>query len=81
MKKILRFTASWCGPCKMLAKNLESVKTEVPIEVVDIDVHPEVATEFGIRGVPTLVMIEGEKENKRLVGMRSLKELEEWING
>jgi thioredoxin 1 len=81
MKKILRFTASWCGPCKMLAKNLESVKTEVPIEVVDIDVHPEVATEFGIRGVPTLVMIEDEKENKRLVGMRSLKELEEWING
>jgi thioredoxin 1 len=81
MKKILRFTASWCGPCKMLAKNLESVKTEVPIEVVDIDVHPEMATEFGIRGVPTLVMIEGEKENKRLVGMRSLKELEEWING
>jgi thioredoxin 1 len=81
MKKILRFTASWCGPCKMLAKNLESVKTEVPIEVVDIDVHPEMATEFGIRGVPTLVMIEGEKENKRLVGMRSLKELEDWING
>jgi thioredoxin 1 len=65
----------------MLAKNLESVKTEVPIEVVDIDVHPEMATEFGIRGVPTLVMIEGEKENKRLVGMRSLKELEDWING
>lgn len=81
MKKILRFTASWCGPCKMLAKNLESVKTEVPIEVVDIDVHPEMSTEFGIRGVPTLVMIEGEKENKRLVGMRSLKELEDWING
>ena len=81
MKKILRFTASWCGPCKMLAKNLESVKTEVPIEVVDIDVHPEVATEFGIRGVPTLVMIEDGKENKRLVGMRTLKELEEWING
>jgi thioredoxin 1 len=65
----------------MLAKNLESVKTEVPIEVVDIDVHPEMATEFGIRGVPTLVMIEGEKENKRLVGMKSLKELEDWING
>jgi len=81
MKKILRFTASWCGPCKMLAKNLESVKTEVPIEIVDIDVHPEMATEFGIRGVPTLVMIEGEKENKRLVGMKSLKELEDWING
>lgn len=81
MKKVLRFTATWCGPCKMLAKNLESVNTGVPIEVVDIDVNPEVATEYGIRGVPTLVMIENEKETKRLVGMKSLKELEDWLNG
>ena len=81
MKKILRFTASWCGPCKMLAKNLESVKTELPIEVVDIDVHTELATEYGIRGVPTLVMVEDDVEKKRLVGTKSLKELEEWING
>jgi thioredoxin 1 len=81
MKKVLRFTASWCGPCKMLAKNLESVNTGVPIEVVDIDVFPEVATDYGIRGVPTLVMIEDDRETKRLVGMKSLKELEDWING
>jgi thioredoxin 1 len=81
MKKVLRFTASWCGPCKMLAKNLESVKTELPIEVVDIDVYTELATEYGIRGVPTLVMVEDDVEKKRLVGMKSLKELEDWING
>lgn len=80
MQKVLRFTASWCGPCKMLAKNLESVKTEMPIEVVDIDVNPELATDYGIRGVPTLVMVVDGKEKKRLVGMKSLKELEDWLN-
>ena len=37
MKKIVRFTASWCGPCKMLAKTLEEVESKLPIEVVDID--------------------------------------------
>ena len=59
MKKVLRFTASWCGPCKMLAKTLEEVETNVPIEVIDIDVNPEIATEFGIRSVPNSVAISG----------------------
>jgi thioredoxin 1 len=80
MKKAIRFTATWCGPCKMLAKNLESVKTETPIEVIDIDENSELATKFGIRGVPTLVMLQDDVETKRLVGMKPLKELEDWLN-
>ena len=43
MKKILRFTASWCAPCKVMAEILEHVETTLPIEVVDIDVHAEIA--------------------------------------
>ena len=80
MKRVLRFTASWCNPCKMLAKNLESVNTNIPIEVVDIDVHNEVAMDYGIRSVPTLVMLDENTEVKRMVGMQSLKQLEDWIN-
>jgi thioredoxin 1 len=80
MKKVLRFTASWCGPCKMLARNLEDINTNVPVEVIDIDVFQDTAVEYGIRGVPTLVMVEDNIEVKRLVGMQSLKELETWIN-
>jgi thiol-disulfide isomerase/thioredoxin len=38
MKKIFRFTASWCQPCKALAKNLEAANLNIPIEVIDIDV-------------------------------------------
>ena len=58
MKRVIRFTASWCQPCKTLAKNLETVNNvkRIPIEVIDIDVNPELAMEYGIRSVPTLIM-------------------------
>ena len=80
MKKVLRFTASWCQPCKILSKNLESVNNNLPIEVVDIEVHPEIAMDYGIRSVPTLVMLNENIEVKRFSGVRSLKDLETWIN-
>jgi thioredoxin-like negative regulator of GroEL len=67
----------------VLAKNLETVNNvnKVPIEVIDIDVHQETAMDYGIRSVPTLIMKDGNIEVKRFSGVRSLKELEEWING
>ena len=79
-KRVLRFTASWCQPCKMLAKNLESINTEIPVEVYDIDERTDVAMDFGIRGVPTLVMVDEGSVLKRSVGMKSQKELQEWFN-
>jgi len=80
MKKIVRFTASWCGPCKMLAKTLEEVDSKLPIEVVDIDVFPDVAAEFGIRSVPTLVIVEDNIPSKRIVGNKTKQEIEAFIN-
>ncbi len=79
-KRVIRFTASWCGPCKSLAKNLESINTNVPIEVIDIDENTDAAIEFGVRGVPTLVMLDENTEVKRMIGVKSLKELEDWFN-
>jgi thioredoxin 1 len=77
--KVLRFTASWCGPCKMLAKTLEYVDTQIPIEVIDIDENQDLAVEYGIRGVPTLVMLDGDIEVKRASGMMMKDELSEWL--
>ena len=77
-KKILRFTASWCQPCKGLAMNLASAEIDIPIEVVDIDVQDQMAIDYAIRGVPTLVMLEDGKETKRMSGMKSVAELQEW---
>lgn len=79
MKRVLRFTASWCGPCKSLAMNLENANLTVPIEVVDVDIHPEIAQEYGIRGVPTLIMLDENLEIKRIVGSKTVNELQEWV--
>ena len=77
--KVLRFTASWCQPCKMLAKTLEDVDTQIPIEVIDIDENQGLAMDYGIRGVPTLVMIDGDIEVKRVSGMLMKNQLTEWL--
>ena len=77
--KVLRFTASWCQPCKMLAKTLEDVDTQVPIEVIDIDENQQLAMDYGIRGVPTLVMLDGDIEVKRVSGMLMKNQLTEWL--
>ena len=77
--KVLRFTASWCQPCKMLAKTLEDVETQIPIEVIDIDENGDIAAEYGIRSVPTLIMLDGGIEVKRFSGMKMKNELTEWL--
>jgi thioredoxin 1 len=80
MLKILRFTASWCAPCKSLAKNLEEANLGLPIEVVDIDVYDDVAMEYGIRSVPTLVLM-GENNTviRRITGAKTVSELRTWF--
>lgn len=81
MKKVIRFTASWCGPCKMLAKTLDEIETNIPIEVVDIDEQSDIAVEFGVRSVPTLIMMDNQNNvSKRLVGVKPQTELQEWFN-
>lgn len=78
--KVLKFSASWCQPCKMLAKTLESYKGEVPIENIDIDESQEVAIRFGIRGVPTCVLVDDSGvEIKRQSGMMMLDQFEEFL--
>jgi len=80
MKRVIKFGASWCSPCKMLSKILETVNTEVPIEEYDIDEHMDYAKEFGIRGVPTMIMLDANTEIKRTSGVSTKEELETWLN-
>lgn len=74
---IYRFTASWCQPCKVLAKNLEAAELGADIQVIDIDVYPELAEDYGIRGVPTLVR---KSDGTKLVGVKTTNEIRSWFN-
>ena len=77
--KLLRFTASWCQPCKTLAKNLEKANLDITIEVIDIDENEQKAIEYGIRSVPTLVFQSKSGDEKRIVGVKTAEEIKEWI--
>lgn len=79
--KILKFSASWCGPCKMLTTTIASIKDEIPypVEEIDVDSNTEMAQKFSIRGVPTMILVNGEKEVKRKVGAMTSAELKTFV--
>jgi thioredoxin 1 len=80
-KKVLKFSASWCAPCQMLSKVIASINTDIPFEEIDIDENQQYAQQFGIRGVPTLIMVDADsKEIKRVSGMVSIPDLEAWLS-
>lgn len=75
-EKVLRFTASWCQPCKALAKNLENADLGIDVEVVDIDVHPDLVDEYMIRGVPTLLHLPSKHS---ISGVKTTEEIKKWL--
>ena len=76
---LVDFFATWCGPCKMIAPILESIKNEVQIIKVNIDEHRELAEEYGVMSIPTLILFKGSDEVKKYVGFLSKEELLEFI--
>ena len=80
MKELLKFSASWCQPCKALAGNLKYVDFgDVTLKEYDIEENTEEANKFSIRGVPTLVLLEDGIEVKRKSGVLMADQIEEFI--
>jgi thioredoxin 1 len=68
--EVLKFSASWCGPCRVLAQTLKDVKG---ITNIDIDKDQETPRKYGIRSVPTLVFLKNGEEVHRRSGNMPLK--------
>ena len=78
--KIIKFGASWCQPCKMLGKTLDTMELPYELEEIDLDQKPQKAGDYGIRGVPTMVLVDDKgKEVRRVVGLQSAVKIGEWL--
>jgi len=74
MLEVKKFSAVWCGPCRALAPVMNEIKgqfTNVKFTDYDVDTAYEAATEYGVRSVPTVVLVKDGVEINRFTGMSS----------
>lgn len=80
-KVIVDFYADWCGPCKMLSPVLDKISEEENIDIVKINVDndPELAKEYGIMSIPTIIVFENGEEKNKNIGLCSKQDIKDMI--
>lgn len=83
-KVLIDFYADWCGPCRMLAPVIEEIKQEhsdkVKVVKINVDENQEIAAKYGVRSIPTLVVVTEGKVSKTAVGFKSKAEILKMID-
>jgi thioredoxin 1 len=81
---LVDFWAEWCGPCKMLAPTVEKVANEYEGKAkfvkLNIDDNNQVAQQFGIKGIPTLILFKNGSEADRTVGLTTKDNISRMID-
>ncbi len=80
---LVDFFATWCGPCKTQAPVLEELKedrSDVKVVKIDVDQETEIAREYGVMSIPTLILFKDGKEVAKNVGFMPKELLVQWIN-
>jgi thioredoxin 1 len=80
---ILYFTAEWCNPCKRVRPIAEELERDgiIKFQYIDADDNIDLIKKFEIKAIPTFILIEDEKEIRRVNGAKTKEQLEEFING
>ncbi len=78
---LVDFWATWCGPCRMIAPTVEALaekyQGKAKVVKLNVDENHETAGRYGVRGIPTLILFKGGKEEDRVVGAVSKDVLSE----
>ena len=80
-KVLVDFYADWCGPCKMLAMEIEKAASEIDIDIVKVNVDEEedIARKYGVMSIPTLILFENGQELKKTIGFMPKDKIKEFI--
>ena len=82
---VVDFSATWCGPCRMLAPVVETISEKLAGKVdfynVDVDDAPELAMAFRVNSVPCLVLLKNGQFVDQSIGFKPEAQLQAWING
>jgi len=81
MKQILYFSASWCSPCKMLGPIMESLSGQINYQKIDVDNEQDLSIKYGVRNVPTLVLLENGEVVGKLSGLHQKQQILSFYNG
>jgi len=76
---VVDFWAAWCGPCRMLAPELEALAADRPdlkVVKVDVDANPTIAARYGIQGIPTVALFRDGKSVATTVGAKPRRAVE-----
>jgi thioredoxin 2 len=80
---LIDFWAPWCAPCRIVAPAVERLSEELAgkmkVAKLNTDVAPVLQGRFGIRGIPTLVLMDAGKERDRVTGAMNLNALRQWV--
>ena len=76
---LVDFFANWCGPCKMLAPNLEELADEFNIVKVNVDEFEDLARRYGIMSIPALYLFKNGEVIDKKIGYQETEELRNWL--
>ena len=81
MKQLFYFSAEWCQPCKALSPTMDRVSEQIQIHKINIDYEADVVQKYGVKNIPTVILVENGQEVRRFTGNRSYNDVISFING